>query len=291
MSKIFSMRNFRTSVLGAAMLLATGLSTPSFAAGEAVEIPRQDWTFSGMTGYFDRAQLRRGYQVYQNVCAVCHGMRQLYYRNLSEPGGPEFSQARVLEIASQAQVTDGPNDDGEMFTRPGTPADKFVLPYPNEKAAAAAMGGAVPPDLSLMAKARAPAHAHAWYTEPYFWLVDILTGYQEGGADYSYALLTGYADEPPAGIDVLPGLYYNEAFPGHQIAMPAPLSDGFVPYEDGTAETLDNYARDVTAFMMWAAEPKMEERKQMGLTVMIYLGILAVLLFLSKRTLWRRIPH
>lgn len=290
MSKIFSMRKFRTSALGAA-LLATTLSTASFAAGEGVEIPRQDWTFSGITGHFDRPQLRRGFEVYQNVCAACHGMRQLFYRNLSEPGGPQFSQARVAEIASQAQVTDGPNDDGEMFTRPGTPADRFVLPFPNEKAAAAAQGGAVPPDLSLMAKARAPAHARAWYTEPYFWLVDILTNYQEGGSDYLYALLTGYPDEPPAGVDVLPGLYYNAAFPGHQIAMPPPLADGLVTYEDGTPATVENYARDVTAFLTWAAEPRMEERKRMGLTVLVYLAIFTLLLFLSKRALWRRIPH
>jgi cytochrome c1 len=284
------MRNFRTSALGI-VLLGAAFSTPSFAAGEAVEIPRLDWTFSGLTGHFDKPQLRRGYQVYQNVCSVCHGMRQLYYRNLSEPGGPQFAEATVLDMASQAQVTDGPNDDGEMFTRPGAPADRFVLPYPNEKAAAAAMGGAVPPDLSLMAKARAPAHARAWYTEPYFWLVDIVTNYQEGGADYLYALLTSYADEPPAGIDVLPGLYYNAAFPGDQIAMPPPLSDGLVTYDDGTPETAENYAKDVTAFMMWAAEPKMEERKKMGLSVLVYLGILTILLYLSKRTLWRRVPH
>lgn len=291
MSKIFSMRNFRRASALCVVSLATAFSTPSFAANDAVEIPRLDWTFSGLTGHFDRPQLRRGFQVYQNVCAVCHGMRQLSYRNLSEPGGPQFSQARVQEIASQAQVTDGPNDDGEMFTRPGTPADRFVLPFPNEQAAAAAQGGSVPPDLSLMAKARAPAHAHAWYTEPYFWLVDIVTNYQEGGADYLYALLTGYADEPPAGIDVLPGLYYNEAFPGHQIAMPPPLADGLVTYEDGTPETVENYAKDVTAFMMWAAEPRMEERKKMGLSVLVYLSILTLLLFLSKRALWRRVPH
>ncbi len=290
MSKIFSMRNFRTSALGAALLLATAFSS-SAGAAEGVEIPRLDWTFSGLTGYFDKPQLRRGYQVYQNVCAVCHGMRQLYYRNLSEPGGPEFSETSVKEFASQAQVTDGPNDDGEMFTRPGKPADKFVSPYPNDKAAAAALGGAVPPDLSLMAKARAPAHTHAWYTEPYYWLVDILTGYQEGGPDYVHAVLTGYAEEPPAGIDVLPGLNYNMAFPGHQIAMPPPLSDGLVTYEDGTPETVENYAKDVTAFLMWAAEPTLEERKKMGLTVLVYLAIFALLLYLSKRTLWRRVAH
>lgn len=291
MSKIFSMRNFGTSALGAVIMLATVFSLPAPAAEGGVEVERQDWTFGGLTGYFNRPQLRRGYQVYQNVCSACHGMRQLYYRNLSEPGGPEFSEASVKEFASQVEVTDGPNDEGEMFTRPGTPADKFVSPYPNDKAAAAAQGGAIPPDLSLIAKGRAPLHARAWYTEPYYWLVDVLTNYQEGGSDYSYALLVGYKDEPPAGVEVLDGLYYNEVFPGHQIAMPPPLFDGVVTYEDGTAETAENYARDVTAFLTWASEPTLEERKKMGLTVLAYLTIFAILLYLSKRTLWYRIPH
>jgi ubiquinol-cytochrome c reductase cytochrome c1 subunit len=291
MSKIFSMRNFRTSTLGAAILLATAFSLPASAAEGGAEIERLDWTFSGLAGYFDKPQLRRGYLVYKNVCSACHGMRLLSYRNLSETGGPEFSEASVKEFASEVEVTDGPDDQGEMFTRPGIPSDRFVSPYPNDKAAAAAQGGAVPPDLSLIAKARAPAHARVWYTEPYYWLVDVLTGYQEGGPDYIHGLLTGYRDEPPAGVDVLPGLYYNEAFPGHQIAMPPPLSEGLVTYDDGTSETLENYSRDVTAFLMWASEPTLEERKKMGLTVLTYLAIFAVLLYLSKRALWNRIPH
>lgn len=291
MSKIFSMRYFSISALAVAGMMAMAYTLPASAAEGGAEVERLDWTFGGLAGHFDRPQLRRGYQVYSNVCASCHGMRLLYYRNLSEPGGPEFSEASVKEFASQAEVTDGPNDEGEMFTRPGIPADSFVSPYPNDKAAAAAQGGAVPPDLSLIAKARAPAHARAWYTEPYYWLVDVLTGYQEGGPDYLYALLTGYKEEPPADVNVLDGLYYNEAFPGHQIAMPPPLVEALVTYEDGTAETVENYARDVTAFLMWASEPTLEERKRMGLTVLVYLAIFAALLYLSKRALWHRIPH
>ncbi len=292
MSTFISMRKIGAAVAcSAALAAASSFAEPARAAGEAIDIPRQEWTFSGMTGYFDRAQLRRGYLVYKNVCASCHGMRQLYYRNLSEPGGPEFSEARMREFAAEALVRDGPNEDGEMFERPGTPADKFVSPYPNEQAAAVANGGAIPPDLSVMAKARAIAGANSWYVEPFYWAQDVLTGYQEQGADYLYALLIGYRDTPPEDFNLLPGLYYNDYFPGHQIAMPQPLYPDMVPYEDGTEATVENYAKDLTAFMMWAAEPTMEERKKMGLSVMIYLSIFALLLYLSKRTLWRRTPH
>jgi cytochrome c1 len=217
-------------------------------------------------------------------------MRRLYFRNLSEPGGPQFSEGRVQTFAAEAQVTDGPNDEGEMFTRNGRPSDRFVSPYPNDKAAAAAQGGAVPPDLSLMAKARAIASSGAWYMEPLHWLYDIGTVYQEQGADYVYALLTGY-QEPPQDMTMLSGMNYNAVFPGHQIAMPPPLVEGIVDYEDGTPATVENYARDVTAFMMWAAEPKLEERKRMGLKVLVYLSILMLLLYLSKRALWRNVEH
>ena len=291
MIKSFSKRGFLCSLAGVSFLVLSAASHTAQAAGEGIEIPRQDWTFSGITGYFDNEQLRRGYMVYKNVCTACHGMRQLYYRNLSEPGGPEFSEARVKEFAAEAQVTDGPNDEGEMFTRPGRPSDRFVSPYPNDKAAAAAQGGAVPPDLSVMAKARAVATAGPWYMEPFYWAYDVLTTYQEGGADYLYALLIGYKEEPPEGVELGAGMYYNEVYPGHQIAMPSPLIEGIVEYPEGVPATVDNYAKDVTAFMMWAAEPKLEERKRMGLKVLIYLAILTLLLYLSKRALWRNVKH
>jgi ubiquinol-cytochrome c reductase cytochrome c1 subunit len=275
----------------AAALMALGITGGSLSAAESgVEIHKQSWTFGGMTGHFDRAQLRRGYAVYKGVCAACHGLKYVYFRNLGEPGGPEFSDANVEQFAAAAQVTDGPNDDGEMFQRPGKPADRMPSPYANDKAAAAAQNGAVPPDLSVMAKARTYTRQASWYLEPFNWIADIFTVYQEQGPDYLYALLTGYEDAP-AGFQLAPGMNYNKAFPGHQIAMPNPLSDGQVEYADGTPATVENYARDVTAFLMWTAEPKLEERKKMGLKVLVYLIILAGLLYLSKRALWRNVEH
>ena len=271
---------------GAAVVAAS----PSRAAEEHTQIPRQDWTFAGLTGHYDKEQLRRGFQVYKNVCAACHGLRLLHYRNLFEPGGPEFAEANVEQIAAEAQVPDGPNDDGDMFNRPGKPADRFVSPYANPKAAAAANGGAVPPDLSVMAKARTVERAGPWYLEPLNWISDVTTNYQEQGPDYIRALLTSYT-EAPSGMTMAQGMYYNAAFPGHQIAMPSPLSDGLVTYPDGAPATVDNYARDIAAFLMWTAEPKLEERKRMGLKVLIYLVILAGLLYLSKRAIWRNVEH
>lgn len=282
----------RVVALAAALVIgAPGLGLAAGSGGHgAAHIEKQDWTFGGLTGYFDKAQLRRGYAVYKNVCSACHGLRRVSFRNLGEPGGPEFNDANVAQFAAEAQVTDGPNDDGEMFQRPGKPSDRFVPPYPNDKAAAAAQNGAVPPDLSLIAKGRTYTRNAAWYTEPALWAVDIATAYQEQGPDYVVALLKGYA-EAPEGFKMAPGMNYNVAFPGNQIAMAAPLSDGVVTYEDGTPATVDNYAKDVAAFLMWTAEPKLEERKRMGLKVMVYLLILAGLLYLSKRAIWRDTPH
>lgn len=274
----------------AAAALMLGGTAVSAAEGYTAPVERQDWTFGGLTGYYDRAQLRRGFQVYKQVCSACHGIRLVAYRNLGEPGGPEMNEATVAEIAAEAQVTDGPNDDGEMFQRPGKPSDRFVPPYPNAKAAAAANNGAVPPDLSVITKGRSYQRQAAWYTEPFIWLTDIATVYQEAGADYVKALLTGYED-PPAGMELAPGMNYNKYFPGNQIAMPNVLSDGVVEYTDGTPGTVQNYARDVAAFLMWTAEPKLEERKRMGLQVVIYLIILAGLLYLSKRAIWRGVKE
>jgi cytochrome c1 len=290
MMKILSKHTLRSGIAGIAALAGLAMCGGASASEAGAAIERQNWTFGGLSGYYDNNQLRRGYMVYKTVCSACHGMRQLYYRNLSEPGGPEFSPERVAGFAAEAQVTDGPNDDGEMFTRPAKPADHFASPYPNTKAAAAANNGAVPPDLSLMAKARGIQRAGAWYVEPFYWISDVVTSYQEQGPDYIYALMTGYG-EAPSGMTLAPGMNYNHAFPGHQIAMPAPLTEGSVTYEDGTPGTVENYARDVSAFLMWSAEPTLEERKRMGLKVMIYLVILSVLLYLSKRALWRNVEH
>ena len=283
-------REFRNWLTVACVGAAMAAVSPVSAAEEHPQIARQHWTFGGMTGHYDNDQLRRGFQVYKNVCAACHGLRLLHYRNLSEPGGPELAEGNVEQLAAEAQVQDGPNDDGEMFARPGKPADRFVSPYPNAKAAAAANGGALPPDLSVMAKARTIERAGPWYLEPLNWISDITTTYQEQGPDYIHALLTSYK-EAPSSMTMAQGMYYNAAFPGHQIAMPAPLSDGQVTYPEGVPATLDNYARDVAAFLMWTAEPKLEERKRMGLKVMIYLAVLAGLLYLSKRAMWRKVDH
>ncbi len=283
-------RQFRLRL--SALLAGGALMAGGSARAVEVETPiaPQEWSFSGMTGHFNREQLRRGYEVYKNVCSTCHGLRLMHYRNLSEPGGPEFSEDHVLQIAAEAQVTDGPNDEGEMFTRPGKPADSFVSPFANAKAAAAANGGAVPPDLSIMAKARTVERAGPWYLEPLNWISDIATNYQEQGPDYIHALLTSYG-EAPSTKTMAPGMYYNTAFAGQQLAMPPPLSDDLVPYPEGVPATTDNYSRDVAAFLMWTAEPKLEERKRMGLKVLIYLAVLAALLYLSKRLLWRNIEH
>ena len=239
-------------------------SAPAQTGHEEPEIKSQDWSFEGPFGHYDNAQLQRGYQVYQRVCAGCHGMDLLSYRNLGEPGGPEFSENAVAALASQVQVSDGPNDNGEMFQRAGRPADHFRKPFANEPAARAANRGAYPPDLSVMAKAR-----------PH-------------GPDYIYALLIGY-HEPPPGFEMSQGMYYNVAFPGHQIAMPPPLSDGSIDYTDGTKLTVDNYARDVSAFLMWAAEPKLEERLKLGARVMLFLIVFAVIMYLAKRMVWSRV--
>jgi cytochrome c1 len=255
-------------VVAFALPLSAALAAEAKLAAEPVshdaQFESRSWTFNGPFGAFDRAQLQRGFQVYKDVCSNCHSMRLLSYRNLGESGGPEFSPQDVDILASQVQVTDGPNDKGEMFQRPARPSDRFRSPFPNDAAARAANRGALPPDLSVMAKAR------------------------PGGPDYIYALLTGYR-QPPSGFELSPGMQYNIFFPGHQIAMPPPLLDGVVNYTDGTRPTLDNYARDVSAFLMWAAEPKLEERHRLGATVMIYLIAFAVIMFLAKRSVWARL--
>lgn len=256
---------------------------------EHFQIHKQPWTFSGLFGYFDTQQLRRGYKVYKNVCSNCHNMHYLSFRNLGDPGGPEFPKEVVDAIAAETQVTDGTNDQGEPVTRPGKPSDHFQWRFKNDKEAAAALN-AVPPDLSVIAKARTVERDVAWYAFPFVMLKDLATQYQEQGSDYIYALLTSYRD-PPAGKELAPGTHYNLAFPGHQVAMPPPLQDGLVDYEDGTPNTLSQQARDVTAFLTWAAEPHLVERKQLGIWVLIYLAVVAALLLISKRTLWRDVDH
>jgi len=221
------------------------------------------WSFKGIFGTFDRASLQRGYQVYQEVCAGCHSVQHLSYRNLSEKGGPEFSTEEAKAIAAQFEVEDGPNSEGEMFMRPARLSDKFVKPYPNVEASTAANGGAYPPDMSVLAKARA------------------------GGADYLYSLLLGY-EEAPEGFELDDGVYYNKYMPGNKIKMSAPLSDGLVEYSDGTQATTAQMAKDVTNFLVWASEPHLESQHRMGFKSIIYLIILLTLVYMSKQKVWSR---
>ncbi len=229
------------------------------AASDVGEPESISWSFDGIFGAFDRAALRRGFQVYQEVCSNCHGLGFVSYRNLQEVG---FTAKEVKAIAAEYEVTAGPNDEGDMFKRPAKPSDRFVSPYPNANAARAANNGALPPDLSLMTKAR------------------------ESGADYIYALLTGYKDEAPDGKPILDGMYYNPYFPGHQIAMTPPLDDESVDYTDGTKPTLDREVRDVVTFLAWAAEPTLEARKRLGIKVMLFLLVLTGMLYALKRKIW-----
>lgn len=239
-------------------------STVSLAAGDAEKPIKVDWSFNGFFGKFDRAQLQRGYQVYKEVCASCHSMKYLSYRNLGEKGGPEFSEAEVKAIAAGFTVQDGPNEDGDMFERPGLPKDKFVSPYPNEKAARAVNGGAYPPDMSVLVKARS------------------------GGANYIYSILMGY-EEAPAGMKIDDGVYYNKFMPGQKIRMSAPLSEGSVEYADGTPTSVSQMSKDVTAFLTWAAEPHLEKRKRIGFKTILYLLIFSVLIFFSMKKIWSRV--
>jgi ubiquinol-cytochrome c reductase cytochrome c1 subunit len=268
-----------------AAVFALGLAaTAAWGAAER-EAREVSFSFQGPFGTFDRGQLQRGYLVYQQACAMCHGMRLLHYRNLGEPGGPEFSTAEVEAIAASQQVTDGPDQDGEMFLRPGVPSDRFVEPFPNEQAARAANAGVMPTDLSLITKARQG------------WEGTLLTLYTTtlfrgvGGPEYVYSVLTGYEPTPPELADQQPEIaHYNPYFAaGPWIVMPPPLVDGAVEYGDGTEATVDQMARDVTAFLTWAAEPKMEERKRLGFQVLLYMAVLTVLLYLVKNMIWSRL--
>ncbi|MEQ8865275.1 MAG: cytochrome c1 [Thalassobaculum sp.] len=250
----------RIKTLAATALVASALAGPALAAGE-VEIPKQDWTFGGVFGTFDRASLQRGFQVYQNVCASCHGLKFVAYRNLADLG---YNEDEIKAIAAEKEVSDGPNDSGEMFNRPAKPSDRFVSPFANDEAARASNGGALPPDLSLMVDARV------------------------GGADYMYALLTGYKDAP-ADMKIPDGMYYNTGFAGQQIAMPQPLFPDGVTYGDNTPATIAQQARDVTTFLAWASEPNLEQSKRTGVMVILFLLVFTGLLYATKRKIWANV--
>ena len=272
----------RRIVLAAA--LAASLCAPAAFAQEADAPPRQHWTFSGPFGTYDPEQLQRGFKVYREVCSTCHSLNLLSFRNLADPGGPAFTEAQATAIAATFQVTDGPNDQGQMYQRPGKISDNFPPPFANEQAARAALGGKLPPDMSDLAKAR----SYEWGF-PQF-IFDAFTMYQEDGPDYIHAIVDGYAAAPP-GFVVAPGAQYNKYFPGHNIGMPKPLTDGQVEYSDGAPTTVDQYGHDVAAFLMWAAEPQLDARKRLGFQVMIFLIVFTGLLYFTKKRVWHAVLH
>ena len=241
-----------------AVAVALALAAGAAMAAEGSKPPEQKWSFDGLFGTYDRAAAQRGFLVYNTVCAACHGLSLVAYRNLAGVG---FKEEEIKAIAAAKEVSDGPNDQGEMFARPGRPADRFAKPFANDNAARAANNGALPPDLSLITKAR------------------------KGGADYIHALLVGYK-EPPTGVQMMEGMQYNAYFPGNQIAMLPPLTEGQVEYADGTKATIPQMAHDVSTFLTWAAEPEMEERKRLGVKVLLFLIVLTAMLYALKRQIW-----
>jgi len=245
-------------------ILTTFFSFKVFSAEDTKKLLSTEWSFKGFIGKFDRASLQRGYQVYTEVCASCHSMQYLSYRNLAEPGGPEFSEAEAKAIAANFEITDGPNNDGEMFTRAAKLSDKFVKPYQNIQEAKASNGGAYPPDMSVLVKARS------------------------GGANYIYSVLLGY-DDPPSDLVIDDGVYYNTYMSGNKIMMPNPLSEDLIEYNDGTKATSEQMAKDVVTFLAWSAEPHLEARHKTGFKAIIYLIIATMLTYFSMKRIWSRI--
>ncbi len=243
------------------VLLITTFSFSAFSEEKRIDLIKNNWSFNGIFGTFDRASLQRGFQVYKEVCSGCHSVKHLSYRNLVEKGGPEFSIEEAKAIASQDELEDGPNSDGEMFTRSARLSDKFVKPYPNVQASTVANGGAYPPDMSVLAKARS------------------------GGADYIYSLLLGY-EEAPVDFELDDGVYYNKYMPGNKIKMSEPLYDEMVEYSDGTSTTKEQLAKDVTTFLVWSSEPHLEEQHRMGFKTLLYLIVLISLVYMSKKKVW-----
>ncbi|MBS91544.1 MAG: cytochrome c1 [Rickettsiales bacterium] len=231
----------------------------TFTASNNIELMEQNWPFNGIFGRFDNSSLKRGFKVYREVCAGCHGIRHMAYRDLEEIG---FTKDEVKIIATDYEITDGPNDEGEMFVREAKPSDKFVGPYENKNEARVANNGAYPPDLSLIVKART------------------------GGADYLYSLLNGYKDYPED-FEASEGMYYNEFYPGYQIAMPSPIMDDIVEFDDGTEATLNQISKDVTSFLAWTAEPELEKRKSLGVKTIFFLVLLTIMLLGVKRKVWK----
>jgi ubiquinol-cytochrome c reductase cytochrome b/c1 subunit len=241
--------------------------------------PRVSWSFAGPFGKYNEAQLQRGFKIYKEVCSACHSLNLLSIGSLADPGGPGFSEAQATALAADYKVKDI-NDQGEQIERAGRPADHFPAPFANDRAAAAANGGKAPPDMSTLAKARSYSRGFPWF------VFDAFTQYQEQGPDYIHAILNGYLDPPPKGFTLPPGGNYNLYYPGHVIAMPPPLQAGQVTFDDGSPQTMEQYTKDVAAFLMWAAEPHLVARKRIGFQVMIFLIVLAGLMYYTKRKVW-----
>jgi cytochrome c1 len=267
---------FATALAGLLMAWAVPASAQ---LAEQVPPPALKWSFAGPFGTYDQAQLQRGFKIYREVCANCHSMNLLSFRNLADPGGPSFSEAQVAQIASEYKIKDL-DDQGNPVERPGRPADHFPPPFANVLAAQAANGGTAPPDMSTLAKARTYQRGFPWF------VFDMVTQYQEQGPDYIAAIVTGFKDPPPKGFQLPSGAHYNEYFPGHAIAMPSPLQPGQVKYDDGTPETMEQYSKDIAAFLMWAAEPHLVQRKRIGFQVMVFLIVLSGLLYFTKKKVW-----
>ncbi len=288
--KVNTMKFLVSRIAGIAVAFGLIMSGTAFAAEDEAPTPHYplikpknvEWSFGGPFGKWDIGQLQRGLKVYTEVCAACHSMNLVAYRSLSALG---YSNDQIKAYAAEYEVTDGPDDEGEMFQRPAIPSDQFVGPYPNVQAAKAANNGAAPPDFSLLAKSRVPLRGFPYY------VFDVFTMYAENGPDYIYSLLTGYVDAP-ANVEVPENANYNPYFlSGSALAMAAPLSDDVVDYDDGSPQTVDQYAKDVAAFMMWAAEPDLVSRKAMGFKVMIFLLIFSGLLYFTKKRIWSSVKH
>ena len=231
------------------------------ASGSGNDLPKHNWSFKGLTGTFDKSAIQRGFKVYREVCSGCHSMSLLYYRDLIDIG---FSDEEVKTIAAEYTVIDGPNEEGEMFERPAKPSDRFVAPFSNEQEARLSNNGSYPPDLSVITKAK------------------------KRGSDYIFNLLLGYT-EPPVDFELGEGMYYNKWKEGHQISMAQPLDEGYVDYDDGTENSLSQLAEDITTFLVWSAEPELEERKKLGIKVILFFIVLGSIVFIVKNRLWREI--
>ena len=248
-------------ILSLAAALGAIALAPAIAE-EEISYAKQKWSFDGPFGTFDRAAAQRGSQVFTAVCSNCHSLKQAYYRDLKGIG---LENEAITAIAAGFNVPTVA-DDGSNAERPARPSDHFRSPFANEKAARSANGGALPPDLSVIVKAR------------------------DGGADYIYALLTGYG-EAPSSMKMGDGMNYNKAYTGSQIGMPRPLNDGQVEYADGTKATTEQMAKDVVTFLSYIANPEMEARKRLGVKLVLFLVLMTGVTYAVKRKVWADVDH